>query len=701
MNIFNVCYEINNMLLSQQEAEARNKLIQLLDYLNSQNIPYTPLINHLIRAIGLYPYLQPETSNWQDKFVYQAFKVDTGDTHQITLHREQSSLLKSLLSGDSIAVSAPTSFGKSFVIDAFISIRKPNNVVLIVPTIALTDETRRRLYKKFSTEYKIITTPEVSLSSKNILIFPQERAVSYIHKIDSIDILIIDEFYKAGISFDRERAPILLKAILELGKKAKQKYYLAPNISEINNSLFTEGMKFEKIDFNTVFSEIHEDYKQANPNNKSFKKDRLLTVLNQKRTKSLIYAGTYSNIDKIVDILKTELPIRKNDLLDSFSEWLKINYGDAYILSDLVRKGVGIHNGRLHRSLSQLQVRLFEEPLGLYNIVSTSSIIEGVNTSAENVIIWANKNGKPNLNDFTYKNIVGRGDRMFKHFIGKIYLFEAPPEEKPTQLNLEFTDELLHSLDTSKFNDELTREQIIKIVAFNDEMDNLLGSGVYKTIINDPSIQTCNSNSLREIAIDMTQNPSHWNGLGYLNSNNPQQWDSSLFHVLKYLGGGAGAAYKDLVAYIKAISNNWSRTIPEITNSLRNNGITIEKYFELERIVSFNLSSLLGDINAIQKHIFKNYVDISPFISRISHAFLPKLVYELEEYGLPRMVSKKIQNAGLINLEQQDLSVNDIIYVFDHIGKDKFINQLELHPFERYILEYFFEGITPNQHLIN
>lgn len=251
MNIFNVCYEINNMLLSQQEAEARNKLIQLLDYLNSQNIPYTPLINHLIRAIGLYPYLQPETSNWQDKFVYQAFKVDTGDTHQITLHREQSSLLKSLLSGDSIAVSAPTSFGKSFVIDAFISIRKPNNVVLIVPTIALTDETRRRLYKKFSTEYKIITTPEVSLSSKNILIFPQERAVSYIHKIDSIDILIIDEFYKAGISFDRERAPILLKAILELGKKAKQKYYLAPNISEINNSLFTEGMKFEKIDFNT------------------------------------------------------------------------------------------------------------------------------------------------------------------------------------------------------------------------------------------------------------------------------------------------------------------------------------------------------------------------------------------------------------------------------------------------------------------
>lgn len=454
-------------------------------------------------------------------------------------------------------------------------------------------------------------------------------------------------------------------------------------------------MKFEKIDFNTVFSEIHEDYKETNPNNKSFKKDRLLVILNQKRTKSLIYAGTYSNIDIIINILKENLPTRRNDILDSFSEWLKINYGNTYILSELVCRGVGIHNGRLHRSLSQLQIKLFEEPKGLYNIVSTSSIIEGVNTSAENVIIWANKNGKPNLNDFTYKNIIGRGGRMFRHFIGKIYLFEAPPPQKPTELKLEFTDDLLNSLDASKFNNELTREQVIKIIAFNEEMDNLLGEGVYKTMINDSSLQGCNSRSLKEIATDMIQNPSHWSGLGYLNSNNPQQWGSLLFHVLKYLGGNSGASYTDVVAYIKAISSNWNKSIPDTLNTLRNNGITVEKYFELERFVSFNLSSLLGDINTIQKHIFRNNIDISPFISKLSHAFLPKLVYELEEYGLPRMISKKIHLSGIINLEQQDISVNDIIIIFNQIGKESFFNHIELHPFEKYILDYFFEGITP------
>lgn len=696
MDVFEICQEVNDMLRNNNETSARNRLIQLLDYLTSHNIPYPAVVNHLIRVTGLYPYLQLETTDWQEQFVYNAFKVDTGDKNPITLHREQSSLLKGLLSGESLAVSAPTSFGKSFVIDAFISIKNPKNVVIIVPTIALTDETRRRLYKKFSKTYKIITTPDVQISERNIFIFPQERAINYVSKITDIDILIIDEFYKAGVSFDKERAPILLKTILEFGKIAKQKYFLAPNISALNESPFTEGMRFEKIDFNTVFSEIHEDYKQTSPNNKSFKKERLLSILNQKRTKTLIYAGTYSNIDEIVNILQENLPIRKTDLLNNFSNWLKVNYDESYILADIVCRGIGIHNGRLHRSLSQLQVKLFEEPLGLYNIISTSSIIEGVNTSAENVIIWANKNGRPSLNDFTYKNIVGRGGRMFRHFIGKIHLFEAPPVDKPTQLNLEFTDNLLHSLDSTKFSEELTREQIIKIIAFNDEMDNVLGTGVYKEIVNNPSIQSCNGNSIRDIAIDMKNNPQHWNNLKFLNSNNPQNWDAPLYNLLKY-AKNVGAAHSDMVAYIKATSNNWNKSIPDILRSLRHSGITIEKYFELERIATFKIASLLGDINIILKHIFVNPIDVSIFVSKLSHAFLPKLVYELEEYGLPRMLSKKIQDAGIIDLERNDISVNDVICEFIKIGKDQTIDALiDIHPFEKYIIEYFYDGILSN-----
>ncbi|MFL0138240.1 DEAD/DEAH box helicase, partial [Tenacibaculum maritimum] len=244
---------INNYLLVKDETNARNELIKLLDYHESNKIKYTPLINHLIRQTGLYPYMDIETSSWHDRYIYEVFKVDTGEERKLTLHREQSLLLKKLINGESLAVSAPTSFGKSFVIDSFISINKPRNVMIIVPTLALTDETRRRLYKKFANQYKIITTTDVELSEKNIFIFPQERAINYVDRIDKIDILIVDEFYKASSNFDKDRSPNLIKAILKLGKKAKQKYFLAPNISNLSENPFTKGMEFFSLDFNTVF----------------------------------------------------------------------------------------------------------------------------------------------------------------------------------------------------------------------------------------------------------------------------------------------------------------------------------------------------------------------------------------------------------------------------------------------------------------
>ena len=691
--MFNECRHVNDLLLVGQEKEARENLIKILDYCEIKQLAYSPLTNHLIRATGLYPYLQTETASWDDRFVYEAFKVNTGDKEPKTLHREQSSLLRKLLDGKSIAVSAPTSFGKSFVIDAFISIKNPTNIVIIVPTIALMDETRRRLYKKFSQKYKIITTPEIELSDKNIFIFPQERVFGYIDKIEKLDILIIDEFYKAGISFDKERSPVLLKAILELGKKAAQRYFLAPNISDINNSVFTQGMEFIPVDFNTVFAEIHEDFKETKNINEDFKKRRLLEILRSKKAKTLIYAGTYNNIDVITNVLNENIPKKNSQILEEFSDWLKINYGNTYVLSELVKKGIGIHNGRLHRSLSQIQVKLFEEELGLENIISTSSIIEGVNTSAENVIIWANKTGRFKLNDFTYKNIIGRSGRMFRHFIGKVFLFEEPPRNEPTQLKLEFPDELLPSIDPHEFKQELTREQIIKIIAFNDDMDAVIGKDVYRKLVSNNSFQTFASSNIINIANTIKTNPMEWTALSHLNSNAPDNWERALYSTLKILGP-AGAKHGDVVAYIKAISNNWNTLIPDIISRLRNNGITIEKFFELERVATFKIASILNDINILQKYILPDNIDISSFILKISNAFLPKTVYELEEYGLPRMVSKKIHNSGIINLEQQAVPIHDILLRFNQIGKISIKKQIKnIHPFENYILDYFYDGI--------
>lgn len=103
----------------------------------------------------------------------------------------------------------------------------------------------------------------------------------------------------------------------------------------------------------------------------------------------------------------------------------------------------------MHRSLSQIQVKLFEQEEGIDTMVSTSSIIEGVNTQAEQVVVWSNKNGSCKFDYFTYRNIIGRAGRMFKYFVGKVYLLEEPPVQENTTLEIDFPEEVVESLDSA------------------------------------------------------------------------------------------------------------------------------------------------------------------------------------------------------------------------------------------------------------
>ena len=693
--VFEKCHTINELLISDKDNEARNELIKLLDFHNTNEIEYNPLVNHLIRETGLFPYLEPETSNWEERFIYNAFKVDVGEQEPLTLHREQSFLLKELLEGKNIAVSAPTSFGKSFVIDAYIKLKKPNNVLIIVPTIALTDETRRRLYKKFAKEYKIITTSDVELAEKNIFIFPQERALNYVNTVDSFNIMIIDEFYKAGYKFDKTRSPSLVRAMLKLGEKAKQKYYLAPNIQSIDNNPLTEDMIFHRLEFNTVFLEKHNVYKKIEKNNSEQKSAILLEILKNKQTKSLIYAGTYSNIERLSNLFLTAYEENDNELLKSFSEWLGKNYDFNWNLTKLIKRGIGVHNGQLHRSLSQIQVKLFEEKDGLINLISTSSIIEGVNTSAENVILWSNKKGRPKLDDFTYKNIIGRSGRMFKHFIGKIYVLEEPPIEEQTQLDLPFPEEIIGDLDKEKYEGILTKEQLAKLKVYQNDMGELLGIQVYERMRSESIFQSSNSELIKHIAIDLTVNPSEWNGLNYLNKFNPEDWTRLIYKIINLQPGNWEARNKTLVEFIKIIAYNWKKSIPELLQKLENYDVGVNEFFKLERNVTFKFTSLLKDLNSLQKVLLKdkNY-DISRFITLCSQAFLPKVVFQLEEYGMPRMISKKIHNSKIINFFDSELTIHKAIEIFNEIGIKKIIEQTgNLDNFDIYIIEYFFDGI--------
>ncbi len=192
----------------------------------------------------------------------------------------------------------------------------------------------------------------------------------------------------------------------------------------------------------------------------------------------------------------------------------------------------------------------------------------------------------------------------------------------------------------------------------------------------------------------MSKNPDSWNGLGYLNSPRREYWDNSLYRIINLKPGGWETKSSTFVAFIKVLRDNWYKTIPELLNSLEVHDVGIDDFFKMERNVSFKFASLLKDVNTLQKEILKNKgYDISRFVAWTSHAFLPSVVYQLEEYGLPRMITKKIHLAKVIDFLDQELNIHNAIGLFKSIGKSEIIKRVEFDEFDKYILKYFFDGI--------
>ena len=88
-------------------------------------------------------------------------------------------------------------------------------------------------------------------------------------------------------------------------------------------------------------------------------------------------------------------------------------------------------------------------------------------------------------------------------------------------------------------------------------------------------------------------------------------------------------------------------------------------------------------------------MDISKFVRSVSHAFLPGAVYHLEEYGLPRMISKKIDRAGMIDFSDPAIDLATALNSLRALGLREVSAIESMSRFDRYVLRFFFDGITP------
>jgi hypothetical protein len=388
--------------------------------------PAAAVLDGLVRRLGLFPYLKPEALGIADAIAYEFHRPDNF-TDDLIFHRVQADVYRNLLDGDNVILSAPTSFGKSLIIDAMIASGKYDHVAIVVPTIALIDETRRRLTRRFGGTYKVITHPSQERAPKEVLIMTQERILQ-VEPLTPIDFFVIDEFYKLQPRpEDTERSLVLNTAFYRLHKTGAHFYLLGPNIKSIQELPERINCRFFKTDFKTVASEV----RHIKPGKKE-DFDELVRLCRNLTEPTFIYCSSPARARLVAQSLLAEGVAAEIPSLASAVEWVGKEYHPDWLFGRALAQGIGLHHGRLPRTLSQYVVKAFNDGKVRF-LVCTSTLIEGVNTKAKNVIVFDNKVAQRKFDYFTYNNILGRSGRMFEHFVGHVYVFREPPaQELPT-----------------------------------------------------------------------------------------------------------------------------------------------------------------------------------------------------------------------------------------------------------------------------
>ena len=194
---------------------------------------YREAFSALVRSVGLWNYIDKKNADARDEL---AAEVATLPGLGLVLHREQIAALDILLSGQNLILSAPTSFGKSILIDALLLDGRYRRVAIVLPTIALLDEFRRRLLRRFGKTFDVLMHhSEIATRERVIFLGTQERLINR-SDLDKLDLVVVDEFYKLDPMRRDDRSVTLNAAVYRLLNRTKQFFFLGPNIDAVSVS---------------------------------------------------------------------------------------------------------------------------------------------------------------------------------------------------------------------------------------------------------------------------------------------------------------------------------------------------------------------------------------------------------------------------------------------------------------------------------
>jgi hypothetical protein len=210
----------------------RSMVIRCLEYRGDLG-PEAALLDALVRKLGLFPYLSADAElSGADALALEAHRSPARGG-EVVFHAMQAAVYWRLVEGENVILSAPTSFGKSLIIDALLLSGRYRNMLVVVPTLALIDETRRR-FARYGTDHKIITHGSQALGERNVFVLTQERLIER-EEMPELDFFAIDEFYK--LASNDERAELLNRVFYRLRKSGAQYYLLGPNIEGLDEAL--------------------------------------------------------------------------------------------------------------------------------------------------------------------------------------------------------------------------------------------------------------------------------------------------------------------------------------------------------------------------------------------------------------------------------------------------------------------------------
>ncbi|MGG3279895.1 helicase-related protein [Paenibacillus solani] len=488
--------------ISENSSEKETPLMKELLYVAAQKM--RTFGYNIMNDIQLDDIASDENVSFifQNNLIDQYYTTLTGnrlDYNQMNVLRQFQSL-----ENKRILVSAPTSFGKTFLLRELIyhNLDRYRNIALIFPTVSLLNENVfefRKFIKERQLKYKIVSNTHTELEEFNMFILTPERMLSFINEYPDLqlDFFFMDEIYKIDNFFntaDNGENPVeserdgVFRVTLYLLSRSTSDFYLAGpyiNLDHIGDGFKRFIEKFSVVPINIKTELIKKEHIKSwtsilKVNNEKIKYvdtskiSKLKTIISHINSKDLgqtiIYAESKSKVTELARETRdlTSSPMSKSKKLNDFIYHLERRYSfshnglqtsNSWSIIDSLKKEIGVHHGSFPKYIQNEILELFNES-HIKFVFTTTSITEGVNTKAKNIIFYGKTKGHKELKSFDIKNINGRAGRYYHHFIGRIFYLESEIYKKLEQEDdkldfVTFSDQELGyiDLDNSQFED--------------------------------------------------------------------------------------------------------------------------------------------------------------------------------------------------------------------------------------------------------